>query len=194
MVSFYEKLSAKLQGEESAAGPKDPPANGAKSVSYNAAGLKTGAPPAAAAKGDPPGDPPAEAPAPEGTDPLMVDLFQSETRMVVFVQVPGVTPHDFEVTADEEANTLLVRATQKRPDLPVPPAAPQGAQPEKGRFSKQEIKWGQLYRKVYLPAPFDVGATDSYLVHGVLVIVLPIRRPGTGKKLSIRELNEEQKQ
>ncbi|MGC9599429.1 MAG: Hsp20/alpha crystallin family protein [Minisyncoccia bacterium] len=188
MASFYEKLSTKLQKEDAAATAKGAASVAARGVSYNAAGAKTADPP----KGDPPGDP-AGAPdsAPEGTDSLTVDLFQSDTRMVVFVQAGGVFPEDFDVTADEESNTLLIQAKQKRPDVPPPHGAQPGAEPEKGRFVKQEIKWDPLYRKVYLPAPFDGGEAETFLQHGVLIVVLPIKKLGEGKKLPVRESKNE---
>src|SRR5690348_16313856 len=114
MMSFYEKLSMKLQGE----GPKPAGKEAAPSprgVSYNAAGVKTPAPP----QNDPATvqAPPAEN-TPDGMDPLMVDLMQSETRMVIFAQASGVAAEDFEVVADEESNTLLIQAIQKRPATP----------------------------------------------------------------------------
>lgn len=193
MASFYEKLSAKLQGDETSPGSKDPQPTGAKSVTYNAAGAKTlSAPgPATPAQNAGPGDPPAEGPQPEGTEPLMIDLFHADGRMVIFAQASGIAPGDFEVTADEDANTLLIQATQKR--LPLPPltGAAAGVE-EKGRFVKQEIKWNSLYRKVYLPASFDASLADTYLEHGVLVIVLPVKKPGVGKKLSVKEFKGEE--
>src|SRR5579871_5769581 len=154
MASFYEKLSMKLQNEGTAAsGVQSPPAQ-QKSVTYNVANGKA-APQNAA---------PAAAPAvevqPDGTDPLGIDLFQSESRMVVFVQASGVLIEDFEITADEESNTLLLQATQKRPAVPLPKGA---TELEKGRFTRTEIKWDVLYRKVYLPEPFDSGGAEALI-------------------------------
>lgn len=183
MATFYEKLSMKLQPDGSNTATQNPPVQ--KSVSYNAANGKT--PPK-----DAPTNPPEGEAQPDGTDPWGIDLFQSETRMVVFVQASGVLATDFEIVADDESDTLLLQATQKRPAVPAPKG---GGEVEKGRFTKTEIKWNTLYRKVYLPAPFDAGETETILNRGVLIIVLPIKKPGEGKKLLVREVkNEEQKQ
>ena len=185
MPSFYEKLSMKLQAENATPAGKDPPAQ--KSVSYNVATGKVA--PKAADPAAP--DPQAEAAAqPDGTEPWGVDLFESDTRMVVFLRASGVLIDDFEITADEETNTLLLQATEKRPEIPLAKGA---TELEKGRFIKQEIKWNPLYRKVYLPAPFDSSEAEAVVSKGVLIVILPIKKPGEGKKLSVRELKEEPK-
>ena len=191
-MSFYEKLSMKLQGEGPATTAKDP-SPGAKPVSYNATGVKT---PPVAQQNAAPAAPTLSAPAadatPDGMDPLMIDLLQTDTRMIVTAQAGGVAAEDFEVTADEESNTLLIQAVQKRPATPSVPGAAQDAAAEKGRFIKQEVKWVSLYRKVYLPEPFDSGTAQTILEHGVLTVVLPIRRPGEGKKLPVRDQTKEE--
>ena len=131
---------------------------------------------------------------PEGAEPLEVDLFQSESRMVLFVQMSGVSPDDFEITTDEEANILVIQATQKRPELPPVAIIPGSDTPaEKGRFVKQEVKWKLLYRKVYLPAPFLGSEAAAIFVKGVLVVTLPVKRLGIGKKLVVKEIIDEKK-
>jgi len=185
MSSFYEKLSMKLQSEGETDGEvKDQPS--AKSVSYNAAGDRT----SPAKKDDALPAPPAVENAPDGTDPIEVDLFQSDKRMVIFMQVSGVSSGGFDISLSEESNTLIIEATQKRPNLP---AAKEGESPEKGIYVKQEVKWKSLYRKVYLPVPFDAGAATAVFENGVLIITLPAKNPGAGKKLTVQEVREDKK-
>ena len=179
MLSFYQKLAGKINAEESAA-PRDPAP--AKGVTYNATGERT------SAKQDAPAAAPVAEATPDGADSLDVDLFQSESRMVVFAQMSGVMVGDFDIVLDEESNTLLIQATQKRPEVPHAKDVKEGAPAEKGRFTKQEVKWKTLYRKVYLPAPFDGGEAKAMLEKGVLIITLPAKQPGTGKKLVVREI------
>jgi HSP20 family molecular chaperone IbpA len=181
MLSFYQKLAEKLNNEGEVSSESTA---SEKAVTYSGSGNRV-----TPKQAIPPPAPAAEA-APEGTDPLTVDLFQSEERMVIFLQMSGVAPEAFEVNADEESNTVVIQAGQKRPDLPAHQPKEGGGE-EKGRFVKQEIKWGTLYRKVYLPAPFDGSAAEAFLKRGVLVIVLPIKKPGTGKKLGVKEIIDE---
>ena len=192
MSSFYEKLSMKFQSEDAAAaaaaagGSKDRPSP--KSVTYSATGDRT-----QPKKEDAPANSPAAETTPDGTDPIDVDLFQSDARMVVFMQVSGIPPDSFEITASEESNTLIIEASQKRPGLPAMKGAKEGEQPEKGIYVKQEVKWKSLYRKIYLPASFDGGDAEAILDNGVLVVTLPAKRPGVGKKLAVREIRQDER-
>ncbi len=198
MLSFYQKLANKLNetgagSPQDAAGNAPAPAGAApRGVFFKATGERNGA-------ADAPGAIPASAGAalaskeapPDGTEPLDVDLFQSDARMVVFAQMPGVAKNDFEITVDQEANTVTIQAAQKRPSLPPMPGIKEGAEAEKGMYVKQETKWKNLYRKVYLPSPFDGGEAGAFLDRGVLVVILPLKRPGTGKKLAVKEIADE---
>jgi len=188
MSSFYEKLSMKFQDqEEGAAGEKDRPAG--KTVTYSATGDRTSVKNVDVSAA---GAAPANEPVPDGTDPIDVDLFQSDIRMVVFLQMSGVAPDAFEITASEESNTLTIEATQKRPPLPLAPGAKEGDAPEKGIYTKSEVKWRSFYRKIYLPASFDGGETTATFDKGVLTIVLPAKKPGVGKKLMVREIRQDE--
>lgn len=191
MLSFYQKLASKLN-ENSVGSPQDMPTSAAagKSASFKATGErldsshKPGTDTQSAAGGT--NDPP-----PEGTEPLDIDLYQSDARMVIFAQMAGVAKDDFELTLDEESNTITIQAAQKHLALPPLPGAKEGDAAEKGRYLKQETKWKNLYRKVYLPAPFDSGEAAAFLDRGVLVIELPAKRPGAGKKLTVKEISDD---
>jgi HSP20 family molecular chaperone IbpA len=188
MSSFYEKLSMKFQEtgvpEE---GEKKPASPGA--VTYRATGDRTTpASPAATAAAPDPGT----EKAPEGTDPMDVDLFQSESRMVIFMQASGIPASGFSLTLSEESNTLVVEATQKRPELPTMGDKKEGAAPEKGIYAKTEIKWKSLYRKIYLPASFDASGATAVLGDGVLVVTLPAKHPGAGKTLTVQEARQDE--
>ena len=187
MSSFYEKLSMKFQGEDA------PPETGGvptsvKSVTFSATGERT----ATVKKMDVSEIPPETEKAPEGTDPIDVDLFQSDSRMVIFMQVSGIPADKLEITISEESNTLIIEAAQKRPDLPPAQDIKEGAPAEKGIYAKREIKWRSLYRKIYLPAAFDGSDATAVLESGVLVITLPAKHPGVGKKLTVREVRQDE--
>jgi HSP20 family molecular chaperone IbpA len=186
MSSFYEKLSMKLQGDHPAVDAKGE--SPTKSVTYSATGER-----AQPKNEEAPAAPPAAEAAPDGADPIDVDLFQSESRMVVFMQVPGIPLDGFDISISEEANTIVIEATQKRPPLPLAKDAKEGDQPEKGIYVKQEIKWKSLYRKVYLPASFDASDTEAVIDKGILIITLPAKKPGSGKKLTVRENPHDEK-
>ncbi len=180
MSSFLDKLSNKLN--KVSANQDIPPAQG-------------GVAPATSARGEAAGEETAKKDATnasyedqdDSATPLDVDIFQSEARIVIFMQASGVAADGFDVTYDEAANAVTVQATQKRPELPECSFVIEG-QEEKGRFVKQEIKWQPLYRKAYLPAPVDGNKADVVFEEGVLMITLPVRKLGEGKRLAVREI------
>ena len=196
MSSFYEKLSMKLQeqgGGEEGGGHRDQvtqaTSSSSRTVTYSATGEQKSSP-----KPDHDDKPPAQpAPdvVPDGTDPIDIDLFQSDLRMVIFLKVSGVAADGFDITVSDESNTIIVEAIQKRPSLPLAKGAKEGDQPEKGIYAKAEIKWKTLYRKIYLPAPFDSGEVTAVLDKGVLIITLPAKHPGAGKKLVVQEIQHD---
>jgi HSP20 family molecular chaperone IbpA len=179
MLSFYQKLAGKLN---------ETAPNAAAAPVVNK--VSPAAPVNAPTNKDEPVDATKEA-LPDGADPIDVDLFQSEGRMVLFCMMSGVLLDECELNIDEESNTLVIHATQKRPELPGAKVKKEDVPPEKGRYVKQEVKWRTLYRKVYLPAPFDSSAAEAYVEKGVLVVLLPSKQPGTGKKLTIREISDD---
>ena len=104
MSSFYEKLSMKIQGETAAAaGPMIRPRQKASPIArpVTAPRPKKDASPVV--------QPVAEA-VPDGTESIDIDLFQSDARMVVFLQVSGVPAAEFMVTLSEESNTMVVES------------------------------------------------------------------------------------
>lgn len=203
MSSFYERLSSKLND---GLGIPDPPVGApGKTANFKATGERTNPtqdpsrPTASAAVAAPATPVPAVETIPEGTEPLDIDLFQSEGRVVIFAQMAGVTKESLSVTIDEEGNTVTIEVTQKRPSLPAAASPADGVKEkkegeegaEKGRYAKQEIKWRTYYRKVYAPMPFDGGEARAILSRGVLVVVLPAKKPGVGKKLAVKEILDE---
>ncbi len=192
MLSFYQKLESKLNEVNPDAVPAAPaPSATSRTASFKATGERVdqsqrpGTPPVSIAVD------PADNVPPDGMEPLDIDLFQSDARMVIVAQLPGVARDGLEIVMSEEENTLTIQAEQKRPAPPPLSEAKDGDRDEKGRYVKQETKWKRWYRKVYLPAPFDAGEADASLERGVLRIVLPAKRPGEGKKLSVKEISDE---
>jgi len=192
MSSFIQKLATKLN--ETGTPESDPqPVKVVASESNGVHAPATAQPqqgngPAGTAVGQPAVDP-----IPDGVQSAAIDLYQSTERMVLFVPMSGIAMEGLDLVADEESNTLLIQAVQKRPEMPPLPGAAKDAPAEKGRFVKQEAAWASLYRKVYLPAPFDLTETEAFLVKGVLVVVLPVKQPGVGKKLAVKEIFDEPK-
>lgn len=181
MSSFLDKLNTKLRVPEAGAtqggmspGPIQGNVNGVTVASSAPLSATANSAPALEVKAAPESDEP----------PFDVDIFQSETRLVIFAQAGGMAPEDIDITLDEEAHTLVIRGIQKRPEAPAMRGA---VEADRGKFIKQECSWRSYYRKVFLSASVDADNAESFFQRGVLIISLPIKKVGEGKKLKVEE-------
>jgi len=82
-----------------------------------------------------------------------VDIYSTESEMVVLADMPGVTKTDLEVTLDQD--DLSIEA------------------PVRGRSDKESaLPWG-YYRRFKLRPPFDRSRIRAGMRGGVLTISLP---------------------
>ncbi|MCH2171250.1 Hsp20/alpha crystallin family protein [Myxococcota bacterium] len=93
-----------------------------------------------------------------------VDVFESETEIIVRVELAGVERQDVRVGVD--GRVLRISGTRRAPDTS-----------EVQRLLQMEIASGPFERSVTLPAPFERDRVSARLKDGVLTIVLPNRRP-----------------
>ncbi len=86
------------------------------------------------------------------------DLYETETSLVVRLEVAGMREEDFDVSL--ENNTLYI--TGSRPDFP-----------EKRAYHQMEIRFGKFATSVGLPAPVDVDGARAEYQDGFLTVILP---------------------
>jgi HSP20 family protein len=101
-----------------------------------------------------------------------VDVYQTETDVVVQVEIAGIS--DEEVELEVEGNTLIVRGERK----PLP------GQPQRV-YSQMEIAHGPFQRRLLLPAAVNAEAAVAVYKCGILEIVLPKASPTSGRQLRI---------
>ena len=122
-----------------------------------------------------------EEPLPAGSlDLLNIDLYRTQTEIIVFAQLPGVDMEDLMVFAEKENDVIVIRAKQKRPEGFVDFSKESG-----GKFIQEECTWGSLYRQITLPEEVDILESWAKLDKGVLILKLPllrVRKSGDEKK------------
>ena len=94
-----------------------------------------------------------------GTNYLPLDVYETEDAFVVKAFVPGVSPEQIDITAQQ--NTLAIRVEQ-----PV-------EQQEGVRYYLRERAGGTWFRSLELPAAIDGDHIDGRLENGVLTLTLP---------------------
>jgi HSP20 family protein len=92
-----------------------------------------------------------------------VDVFETETAIVVLAEIAGIRSEDLRVTVDgEELRISGVRRVPERPDVK--------------RLLQMEITVGPFERRLRISIPFDRERVSAHLADGFLTVSLPRRR------------------
>ena len=93
-----------------------------------------------------------------------VDVFETETEVVVLAEIAGIRSEDLRVTVDgEELRISGVRRVPERSDVK--------------RLLQMEIAAGPFERRLRIPIPFDREKVSAHLSDGFLTVTLPRRIP-----------------
>jgi HSP20 family protein len=93
-----------------------------------------------------------------------VDVFETETSVVVRTELAGVRNDDLRVTVDGEM--LRIRGVRR---------APQSS--DLRRLHQMEIATGPFERRVRIPIAFQRESVSAHLADGFLTVTLPKRVP-----------------
>ncbi len=92
-----------------------------------------------------------------------VDVFETETAIVVRAEIAGVRSQDLKVRVDGQ----VLRIGGVRP-------APEGS--EVKRLHQVEIASGPFERRVQIPFPFERDRVSAHVADGFLTVTLPKRQ------------------
>ena len=104
---------------------------------------------------------------------LAVDVFQTETEVVVRAMVAGIDPEELDVTITRD----MVQIRGERYDE---------AEQNDGAFYHKELYWGAFSRSVALPAEVEPEEAQAYEKYGMLEIHLPKIDREKQKKLRVK--------
>jgi HSP20 family protein len=91
-----------------------------------------------------------------------VDVFETETEVVVLAEIAGIRSEDLRVTVDgDELRISGVRRVPERSDVK--------------RLLQMEITAGPFERRLLIPIPFDRERVSAHLADGFLTVTLPRR-------------------
>lgn len=91
---------------------------------------------------------------------LSVDIYQTETDVVVKSTIAGATTDDIDISLEEDMLTIRGRREQ-------PEAIPHDA------YLYRECYWGKFSRSIVLPVEIKSDKVSASLHNGVLTIILP---------------------
>lgn len=91
---------------------------------------------------------------------LTVDVYQTNSDIVVQTMVAGVKPEDLELTIARDMITIRGKREESRTI-------------NEDNFFTRELYWGTFSRTILLPAEVDPEEAEAVEKHGLLTIKLP---------------------
>jgi HSP20 family molecular chaperone IbpA len=146
---------------------------------------------------------------PAGVTQLPVDVYQSDSEIVIYAQIPGTDISKLDVSIEGENDVITVQGEQRRPEelgrgmMPEESGSPDGGEVQihvgghpqsdlPGEFSFEECIWGQFFRQIILPQEVDPAHASAKVKDGVLVLHLPLKEPNDNRiKMKIVKLDHD---
>jgi HSP20 family protein len=102
-----------------------------------------------------------------------IDVFETDTEVVVLVELAGVKEDEIEVTVHN--GVLTIRGERK--DI---------KQGIRRTYSQMEILWGAFERAIILPANVNVDQIKAFYEAGILEVILPKSGEEKPRRVNIR--------
>lgn len=95
-----------------------------------------------------------------GAAQLTVDVYQTDSDIIIRALVAGVRPEDLDIAITRDMVTIKGKRVEQK-------------EVQENNYVYQELYWGAFERTVVLPAEIDVDMADASEKHGLLTIRLP---------------------
>jgi HSP20 family protein len=110
----------------------------------------------------------------DGAFQLRVDIFQTSVAVLVYAQLAGAGVDDFSVSVEGDGDVVTIKGQRVRPNGDVFHIPEEKGQAE---HKLEECEWGRFYRQIILPSEVDSSQAQAKLKNGVLVLLLPLKKP-----------------
>lgn len=104
---------------------------------------------------------------------LTVDVYQTESDLVIQSAIAGVKAEDLDISIEEEI--LTIKGIRKKP-----------FEKEEKNYFYQECYWGPFSREIILPVEVDPGRATAEMKEGILTIRIPKIDKEKKRKIIVR--------
>lgn len=104
---------------------------------------------------------------------LPLDVVESEQGYLVQVVVPGIHPHDLDITVNDQ--TLTIKGEWKAAESPTSPT-----------FHLRERITGRFERSIQFPLPLNVDGVQAKYEYGILTLSLPKTKAVKRRRISVQ--------
>lgn len=113
---------------------------------------------------------------------LPVDVFQSDSEIVIYAQLAGMDMQTLDVSISGENDVVSIQGSALRPEGLMYEAHAT----HNGEYTLEECHWGDFYRQIILPDQIDPERAEAKTKDGVLALRLPlVGRAGGGLRLNV---------
>ena len=109
----------------------------------------------------------------ESEGQLTIDVYQTDTEIVIKSTIAGVKPEDLDVSISNDM--LTIKGERKNEEIV-----------EDNNYYYRECYWGSFSRSVVLPMDVLADKIDAMLKNGILTIRLPKADVTKTKKIQVR--------
>ena len=108
-----------------------------------------------------------------GDEAMALDMYETESKVVVEAPVPGVKPEEIDVQVT--GNVLTIKGERK-----------EEKEKKEASYIYREQSYGSFCRSVTLPTEVDVDKAQAEFEHGVLTLTLPKSEAVKPKTIKIK--------
>ncbi|KKS83318.1 MAG: Heat shock protein Hsp20 [Parcubacteria group bacterium GW2011_GWA2_43_11] len=113
---------------------------------------------------------------------LPVDVYQSDTEIVIYAQLAGMDMQTLDVSIGGDNDVVSIQGSALRPEQLMH----ESHASQNGDFTLEECHWGDFYRQIILPDEIDPERAEAKTKDGVLALRLPlIGKQGKGLRLNV---------
>jgi HSP20 family protein len=102
-----------------------------------------------------------------------LDMYETDTEVVVKASVPGIKPDDLQITVTDDVLTIKgeLKAEQEI---------------KRENYHMQEHRYGAFQRSIRLPVPVRSDKAEAVFEHGVLTLTLPKTEEVKPKQIKVK--------
>jgi len=104
---------------------------------------------------------------------LTVDVYQTDTEIIIKTMVAGVKPDDLDVSITRDMVSIKGKREVERTI-------------DESEYLHKELYWGSFSRTIVLPQEIDVDAAEAIEKHGLLILRLPKLNKNRQTKVKVR--------
>jgi len=108
---------------------------------------------------------------PEGQ--LTVDVYQTDSHLIVQSAIAGVRPEELDLTLEDDR--IIIKGNRQNPVK------------ESGDYFTKECYWGPFSREIILPVEVNLHGVEAEMKDGILIIRVPKVTKERVKKIVVKK-------